>query len=159
LTGGGSSIPEVQALLAVLANGRRVAEAGTAFGDGTKALAGTATSVVTVEIDAARVAAALQAVGDLPNVELVEGDWRTVLPERGPFGMVFLDSTFKKAPEEEGPIAIDLLLPGGLFVIDDLTPDYQGPDPAREFLFGSDRLQAVEVRTTASTSAIIASRR
>ncbi len=34
MTGGGSSIPAVQRLLRVLAAGRRVAEIGTAYGDG-----------------------------------------------------------------------------------------------------------------------------
>ena len=51
MTGGGSSIHEIQRLLAVLAVGRRVAEAGTAFGDETEAMAQTAKSVVTVELD------------------------------------------------------------------------------------------------------------
>jgi predicted O-methyltransferase YrrM len=42
MTAGGSSIPEVQRLLRVLATGRRVAEAGTAFGEGAAAMADTA---------------------------------------------------------------------------------------------------------------------
>lgn len=46
MTGGGSSIPPVQRLLAVLATGRRCAEAGTAFGEGAAAMAGTAASLV-----------------------------------------------------------------------------------------------------------------
>ncbi|CAN5184348.1 hypothetical protein BH20ACT13_BH20ACT13_25660 [soil metagenome] len=53
MTGGGSSIPEVQRLLSVLAAGRSVAEAGTAFGEGAEVMARTARSVVTVEIDPA----------------------------------------------------------------------------------------------------------
>ena len=51
MTGGGSSIPKVQRLLAVLATGRRAAEVGTAFGEGADAIASTAASLVTVEID------------------------------------------------------------------------------------------------------------
>ena len=38
MTGGGSSIPAVQRLLRVLAAGRRVAEIGTAYGDGAEAI-------------------------------------------------------------------------------------------------------------------------
>src|SRR5205085_12101399 len=49
VTGGGSSLPEVQRLLAVLAAGRRCAEVGTAFGEGALAIASTAASLVTVE--------------------------------------------------------------------------------------------------------------
>ena len=54
MTEGGSSIPEVHALLRVLAAGRRAAEIGTAFGEGARAIAKTAESLVTVELDAAR---------------------------------------------------------------------------------------------------------
>jgi SAM-dependent methyltransferase len=74
LTGGGSSIAEVQALLRVLAAGRDVAELGAAFGEGAAALAETARSVVTVELDPARVAAARERLAGLENVELLEGD-------------------------------------------------------------------------------------
>ena len=49
MTAGGTSIPEVQALLRALAAGRDVAELGSAFGEGAAAMAETARSVVTVE--------------------------------------------------------------------------------------------------------------
>jgi predicted O-methyltransferase YrrM len=51
MTGGGSSLLAVQALLRLLATGRDCAELGTAFGEGAAALAETARSVVTVERD------------------------------------------------------------------------------------------------------------
>lgn len=160
MTAGGSSIPEVQELLAVLATGRRCAEAGTAFGDGTRALSSTATSVVSVEIDPERAALAADALADLTNVELLVGDWKELLPTRGPFGLFFLDSGgFKEAPEEIGPLAIDLLEPGGLLVADDMTPGFADHDAARTFLFQHAGLVATEVRTTATTSALIAARR
>jgi predicted O-methyltransferase YrrM len=54
VTGGGSSLPEVQALLRALATGRHVAEIGTAFGEGAAAMAEAAPSVVTVERDPER---------------------------------------------------------------------------------------------------------
>ncbi|TML59697.1 MAG: hypothetical protein E6G22_12595 [Actinobacteria bacterium] len=54
MTAGGSSIPEVRRLLAVLAAGKRAAEIGTAFGLGAEALASTAREVVTVEVDPER---------------------------------------------------------------------------------------------------------
>src|SRR5205085_552097 len=56
VTAGGSSLPAVQRLLAVLAVGRRCAETGTAFGEGAAAIASTAASLVTVERDEGRAA-------------------------------------------------------------------------------------------------------
>ncbi|MPZ70711.1 MAG: hypothetical protein GEU71_14460 [Actinobacteria bacterium] len=79
MTEGGSSIPEVQALLGVLASGRKAGEAGTAFGMG-----------------------------------------------------------------------------AGFLLVDDMTPGWEGHDPARAFLFGHPQLRVVEVLTTPTTSALIA---
>ncbi len=46
-----------------------------------------------------------------------------MLPVRGPFGLLFLDSGgFTEAPDEIGPLAIDLLESEGLLVADDMTP-------------------------------------
>lgn len=159
MTGGGSSIREVQRLLAVLATGRRVAEAGTAFGEGAEAMARTAQSVVTVELDPDRAAIAAQRLEPYPNVELLVGDWRELLAPRGPFELVFLDGGgFKHAPAEGGDLVLGLLEPGALLVMDDMTPGRPGPDPAREWAFGHPRLRAVEVLTTPATSALLISR-
>jgi predicted O-methyltransferase YrrM len=65
VTDGGSSIPAVQALLRVLAAGRRVAEIGTAFGEGAAAIAETARELVTVELDPARAAVARERLAAL----------------------------------------------------------------------------------------------
>jgi predicted O-methyltransferase YrrM len=155
VTGGGSSLPEVQRLLAVLAAGKRCAETGTAFGEGAAAIASTAASLVTVESDVERAEVAAERLGELDNVELIVGDWREQLPGRAPFEFLFFDA----GGAEESQAAIDLLLPGGLFVKDDLTPNPPGPDPVREFLLNHAELVAVELLTTPSTSAIIAARR
>lgn len=160
MTAGGSSIPEVQQLLGVLGAGRRCAEAGTAFGQGTRALASTAASVVSVEIDPERAALAASVLHGVPRVELLTGDWREVLPSRGPYGLFFLDSGgFKEAPHEIGPLAIDLLEPGGLLIADDMTPGFGGHDAARRFLFEHDRLAATELLTTTTTSVLVAALR
>ncbi|HLG07036.1 MAG TPA: hypothetical protein VI409_00030, partial [Gaiellaceae bacterium] len=96
----------------------------------------------------------------LANVELLVGDWRAELPPRAPFELLFLDSGgFKQAPFEIGPCAVELLGPGAMLVIDDLTPGFAAHDPAREFLFGHPGLVAAEVLTTPSTAAIVATRR
>ena len=154
MTGGGSSLPEVQRLLAVLAAGRRCAETGTAFGEGAAAIASTAASLVTVERDPERAEVARGRLREFSNVELFVGDWRDFLPARAPFDFVFFDAgRFDEAPE-----VVDLLAPGGLLLKDDLTPDRAGPDPVRELLFGHPKLIAVEILTTPGTAAVVAAR-
>jgi protein-L-isoaspartate O-methyltransferase len=83
VTGGGSSIPEVQRLLAVLAAGRRVGEAGTAFGEGAAAMAETACSVFTVEHDGERAALAVERLRTFSNVELPSATGRSYCRNAG----------------------------------------------------------------------------
>jgi predicted O-methyltransferase YrrM len=155
VTGGGSSLPEVQRLLAVLAAGRRCAETGTAFGEGAAAIASTAASLVTVERDPERAAVAAERLAGLENVELAVGDWQDVLPARAPFGFLFFDAGRLDA----SPEVVDLLAPGGLLLKDDLSRDWPRPDPVRELLFGHPELVAVEILTTPETAAVLAVRR
>src|SRR5205807_8616587 len=91
VTAGGSSIPEVQRLLAVLATGRRCAETGTAYGEGAAAIASTAASLVTVESDPERAKVAAGRLAEFANVELLVGDWRGLLPPRAPYDLIFFD--------------------------------------------------------------------
>ena len=156
MTGGGSSLPEVQRLLAVLAAGRRCAEVGTAFGEGAAAIALTAASLVTVERDEERAAIARARLEGLDNVELLVGDWRLALPQRAPFDFLFFDGGgFAEASD-----AIELVRAGGLIVKDDLTPGRAvDGDPVRELLFRRSDLLAVEILTTHATAAIVAVRR
>jgi predicted O-methyltransferase YrrM len=154
VTGGGSSLPEVQRLLAVLAAGKKCAEVGTAFGEGAAAIASTALSLVTVELDQDRVTIAAYRLRRFPNVELLVGDWREHLPQRAPFDLLFFDG----GRFEEARDAVDLVSPGGLIVKDDLTPDWQKKDPVRELLFDNPKLLAAEVLTTPGTAAAVAVR-
>jgi predicted O-methyltransferase YrrM len=158
VTGGGSSIPEVQALLRVLAAGCRCAEVGTAFGEGAAAMAETAASLVTVEVDGERAAAARARLRACDNVELLVGDWHDVLPPKAPFELLFFDGGhWKRNPQRELPLALDLLAPSGLLVVDDMTPGRPGPDPVRSYLF--EHLVAAEILTTPETAAIVAAKR
>jgi predicted O-methyltransferase YrrM len=142
----------------VLAAGKRCAEMGTAFGEGAAAIASTAASLVTVERDPDRLAAARDRLAGLDNVELLEGDWRDVLPQRGPFEFLFLDSgDWKEEPYRQR--ALDLVGPGGLLLKDDMTPGFPGPDPLREWFFGHPDLIATEILTRPETAAIIATKR
>jgi predicted O-methyltransferase YrrM len=159
MTAGGSSIPGVQALLSSFAYRRRCAEAGTAFGEGAAAMARTATSVVTVEVDPERAAVARDRLRDLPNVELLEGDWHKLLPPRAPFDLFFLDAGgIKQDPDEHLPDAVGLLALGGTLVLDDFTQSIPG-DPAREALRAHPELVVTEHRLVgAGMSVIVATR-
>ena len=154
MTGGGSSLPEVQRLLAVLSTGKRCAEVGTAFGEGAAAMASTARSLVTVELDSDRVSTAAYRLRRFPKVELLVGDWRDHLPQRGPFDLLVVDGGHL----EEAPAALDLVAPGGMIVKDDLDPDREGPDPVRDLLFNHPDLLAVELLTTPRTAVVVAVR-
>ena len=155
MTAGGSSTAEVQRLLAVLAAGRRAAELGTAFGEGAAAIASTAASLVTVEIDADRAATAQARLAAFDNVELLVGDWTELLPPRAPFEFVFLDAGGDARATDA---AAALVAPGGFALKDDLTPNRAGRDPVREFWLGHPDFAAVEILTTPATAAIVAAR-
>ena len=150
----------MQRLLAVLAAGRRCAELGTAFGEGAEAIASTAASLVTTELDPERAGIARERLAGLSNVEFFEGDWGDILPPRGPFELVFLDAGgWGNDSAGKRQLAVDLLAPGGLLVKDDMTPGFPGPDPVREWLFGQHDLVACEILTTRETAAIVAAKR
>ena len=153
MTAGATAIPEVQALLRVLATGRDVAELGAAYGETATLLAQTARSVVTVERDPERVAVARDRLHELANVELLEGDAYEELRGRGPFGLVFADGG--RPYDWEAILA--LTEPGGLIVKDDLTPGrpVEGDD-VREFLLRDTRLAAAEILATPELAVIVA---
>jgi len=153
VTGGATAIPEVQAVLRVLATGRDVAELGAAYGETAALLAETARSVVTVERDPERVAVARDRLHELANVELLEGDAYEELRGRGPFGLVFADGG--RPYDWEAILA--LTEPGGLIVKDDLTPGrpVEGDD-VREFLLRDARLAAAEILATPELAVIVA---
>ena len=156
MTDGGTSLPETRSLLRALATGRDVCEIGTAFGEAAAAMAETARSVVTVELDPERAAVARRRLAGLVHVEALEGDWREAVAGRGPFGFVFADGG---SPLDWERI-LALVAPGGLLVKDDLTAGrpVEG-DPVREFLLRDPRLAAAEVRVTPAVAAIVAVRR
>jgi predicted O-methyltransferase YrrM len=157
LTGGATAIPEVQALLRVLAAGKDVAEMGAAFGETAAVIAETARSVVTVERDPERVAIARERLAGMSNVELLEGDVYEQLRGRGPFGLVFADGGVRGGDWEE---ILALAEPGGFIVKDDMTPGrpVEGDD-VREFLLRDPRLAATEILVTPEMAVIVATRR
>ena len=128
---------------------------GAAFGETAEVIAETARSVVTIERDPERVAAARARVAGLDNVEVVEVDVYEVLRERGPFELVFVDGG---RPFDWEPI-VAAVAPGGLLVKDDLTPGLpiEG-DEIREFLLRDARLAAAEILVTPDEAVIVAVR-
>jgi predicted O-methyltransferase YrrM len=115
MTAGGSSIPEVQAPLRALAAGRRAAELGTAFGDGARAIAAAAESLVIVELDPVRAEAARAALEGVANITVLEGDWRNALPPHAPFDFVFADGGGQTTKTDRA--ALELGRRGTIFVL------------------------------------------
>jgi predicted O-methyltransferase YrrM len=159
VTGGATAIPEVQALLRVLAAGRDVAEMGAAYGETAAIVAETARSVLTVELDPERVAVARERLAGIANVELLEGDAYEQLRARGPFGLLFLDGGLRPLTEERRDAIVDLVGAGGILVKDDMTPGrpIEG-DEMREFLLRDPRLAAAEILATPEMAVILAVR-
>jgi len=160
VTAGAYSIPEVQRLLATLVAskpGGRVAEIGTAYGEGARAIVGALpayATFVTVEIDCKRAAHAREALAGT-RAEVLEGDWRDLLPQRGPFDLLFADGG------RDYELVIDLLAPGGIVVKDDLSPDWPAKesDPTRRALLADPRVEAIEILVREDMAAIVAVRR
>lgn len=146
-------------LLHVLAARRgieRVAEIGTGTGVGTAWLASAlppGVLLVTAELDErlARVAAAL--FEDDPDVDVVHGDWREVLPAHAPFDLLFVDGGRAK---DDPDAVLALAAPGATIVMDDVSADWERPDPRRDRWLAHSRLAAVEVGTGETASVIVA---
>jgi predicted O-methyltransferase YrrM len=169
-----SSIPEVGRLLAMLVAQRprgRIAEVGAGCGVGTAWIVsalGSEATVVTVESDEERAGAVARLFEDQPQVRVVLGDWHEALPPEAPLDVLFFDGGQWKRGDvaAEGEAALELVAPGGVVVIDDMTPEalwpeeWRGkPDPVRDFWFGDPRLRAVEILTTPRTAAIVATKK
>lgn len=161
MTAGGSSVPEVRALLTALAASKphgRLAEIGTAFGEGAKAIvAGLApgATFITVEPDRRRYDVASEALAGT-RAEVINARWEDVLPARGPFDLVFFDGGTRG---ETLALAISLLAPGGILVKDDLAPGAPiAGDPVREAFLADPRLAALELVVSPEMAVIVAVR-
>jgi predicted O-methyltransferase YrrM len=149
----------VQELLAALVAARpggRIAEIGTAFGEGAAAMASTLppdASLVTCDLDPERLEIARKRLADT-RAEVIHGRWQDVLPARGPFDLIFFDGGGIDSS------VLDLLAPGGILIKNDMTPGraIKG-DPVRELLLTDSRLSSVELLTTPTSSVIVAVRR
>jgi predicted O-methyltransferase YrrM len=148
---------ETGRLLQVLAGARgleRVAEIGTGCGVGAAWILSAldpAIAFFTVELDEERAAAAAELLADDPAATVLHGDWREVLAPEAPLDLLFADGGRAKYQEE----VVGLLAPGGMLVLDDLTPGYRDPDPVRELWLAHPSLVAVEVQVSSREAVIV----
>ena len=160
-----SCSPEVGRLLHVLAASRgreRVAEIGAGTGVGAAWIVSALPPRVpffTTELDEARAAAVAELFAGDANVRVLAGDWRELLPAEAPFDLVFFDAAKRLRPREDVELVTGLLAPGGIAVLDDLTPGHLGADPVRDHWLGRPELAVAEVLTAPAAAAILAVRR
>jgi len=143
-----------------------IAEIGTGCGVGAawmaSALAPTA-RLVTIELDEMRANAAQTLFGGVPNVTVMLGDW-SQLRGQPPLSMLFADGGNAKGSGASD--IIDMMQPGGLIVLDDLTPVEQWPpewqgwqDPVRDFWLNEKRVIPTELRVSPTSAVLLATRR
>jgi predicted O-methyltransferase YrrM len=147
------------ALLHVLAGRRgveRVAEIGTGAGVGTAWLASAlppGSPLLTAERDERLARAAAERFADDPDVDVLHGDWREVLPAHAAFDLVFVDGGRAK---DDPDAVLALAAPGATLVLDDFSADWQRPDPRRDGWLAHPRLAAVELGTGQTARAVVA---
>jgi predicted O-methyltransferase YrrM len=146
-------------VLAASRGTRRVAEIGTGAGVGAAWIVSALpppVPVFTAESDAERAAAARELFAADANVHVLEGDWRETLPPEAPFDLVFFDAAKHLRPDEDAPLARGLLAPGGLVLLDDLTPGRSAEDdPVRTAWLREPRLTAVELQVSAREAVLL----
>lgn len=143
-----------------------VGEIGTGAGVGAAWLAAglrPGSTLTSVEIDERLHDAVSELFASFGSVKLIEGDWRGEFKSYAPFDLLFADGGGIGNTKESGWKEIaELVRPGGILVIDDLTPEelwpesWRGkPDPKRELAFRSGFFTSTEVRTSNETSALL----
>ncbi|MEU6991059.1 class I SAM-dependent methyltransferase [Streptomyces sp. NPDC046465] len=164
-----SCIPEVGRLLRLAAVAKPdgvIAESGTGSGVGTawlhSGLTGAGARLLTVERDEMLARRAAGVFADDERVSVLTGDWR-LLERHAPFDVFFCDGGGKRDDPQR---VVELLAPGGILILDDFTPSPSWPprfegevDELRLFYLTHPALEATEILTTPTSSAVVAARR
>ena len=156
--GPNSSTPGVGALLATLAAAHpegRLAELGSGVGAGAAWLASGMSphaTLVTCELEAERSETARRLLAADPRVTVLHGRWEDLLPERGPFDLIFIDCLDAPSIPVAWERVLSMVRVGGQVIFDDVTPvaewpqKWRGhPDPKREAVLRDPRVVGVEV--------------
>ncbi|QWC85479.1 class I SAM-dependent methyltransferase [Nocardioidaceae bacterium] len=159
---------ETGRLLASLAASRQgtLAEIGTGTGVGAAWLrSGLAPGahLVTAELDARLADTAAGVFAGDPQVEVLAADWQSLV-ERGPFSLLFCDSSLAEA---SNPATLaELVEPGGVVVVDDFVATTTWPplvdgrvDTLRQAWLTHPDFVASQVLVTEDAAVVIASRR
>lgn len=159
--------PEQGRLLQLLASGAghgRIGETGTGYGVGLAWLASGAharAALVSVECDPVRAEAARGIFAGDPRVRVRHGDWRDLRAD-GPFDLLVLDGGGQGKGDEPPLDPAGWLRPGGLVVIDDITPMTSWPplfggrpDEARLYWLEHPRLRTAEIRLTPTAATLV----
>lgn len=160
-----SCLDEVGMLLSMLAGqvtAGPMLELGTGCGVGTAWMASSsAADLYSIDHDAALISRVQSLFSHQPRIHLLCGDWTRAL-DYGPFRLIFVDVKAAKASADQVVTACG---PGGLVLLDDLTPeelwpdDWKGkPDNVREQWLHHPQLKSLEIRTSRQHSAILASK-
>jgi predicted O-methyltransferase YrrM len=145
-----ASLPGTGCFLGVLAAScqtGRIAELGTGVGIGSAWMASAMPAdctLITTEIEPTRAAAAAAVLSEDPRVQVLTGDWESLLPALAPFDLIFADAGMRD--QQQFGTLVSMLRLGGRIVIDDVTPKAALPpdspfhhgDPKRN-LFASER--------------------
>jgi len=161
-----SCLPAHGRLLAVLAAGRpggRIGETGTGAGVGLAWLASAAdpsSTLVSIEREPDRAAAARDLFAGTPAVTVLTGDW-SELERHGPFDLLALDGGGGGKSGEEPIDPRRWLVPGGTVVLDDFTPRTTWPvdDPPRRHWLEHPDVFTTEVVTGPTSCTLVATLR
>ncbi|MFI9818907.1 O-methyltransferase [Streptomyces sp. NPDC052013] len=163
--------PEQGRLLQALAAGAQeaIGETGTGCGVGLAWLASGARAgvrLVSVELDPERARIAAEVFADVPEVEIIAGDWSRI-EEHAPYDLLVLDGGGNGKRGGDRPAEPDRLLrPGGRIVVDDFTPATAWPplldgevDHARLHWLEHRDLHTVELPLAKDLATLVGTRR
>jgi predicted O-methyltransferase YrrM len=156
--------PEEGALLHVLAARRgiaRAAEIGTGAGVGAAWIVSALppeTPFFSAEVVPELAGAVATVFVEDPNVTVLSGSWRDVLPREAPFDLLFVDADSAKDDVEA---MVGLLVPGGTAMLDDVwrDPAAAAGGDRREAWLHHPRLATIELWVTPVRRALVSVRR